>query len=96
MKHRLTERAAADLADAVEYYESREAGVGIRFALEVGLTLANVLQAPERWAEIEPGIRKRNMDQFPYALIYRKVNRGVVELVAIFHLRREPGSWRKT
>jgi toxin ParE1/3/4 len=94
MKHRLIAHAEEDLQAGVAYYEFRKHGLGIQFALEVGLGLARVLEAPSRWSVIEPGIRKYNLDRFPFAIVYRLPHAQLVEVLAIFDLRSRPGSWR--
>jgi hypothetical protein len=79
---------------AFDFYETRRRGLGIKFALEVGIGISTILEAPRRWPEIEPGYRKNRLDPFPYALIYHLPTPQILEIVAVFDLRRQPGSWR--
>jgi hypothetical protein len=44
---------------------------------------------------MEPGIRRFRLDGFPYALIYRVLPSQTVEILAVFDLRRRPGTWRR-
>jgi hypothetical protein len=94
VKYRFSPNARVDLLAAAQYYDSRRDGLGAEFAVDVGLAIAQILEAPKRWAEIEPGVRKFSLDRFPFALIYRTPRRGMIDIVAVFDLRREPGSWR--
>ena len=40
--------------------------------------------------EIEAGIRQARVPRFPYALVYR-VSRNTIQVIAVAHLRRNPG-----
>ena len=94
MTYRLSLGARADLVAAASYYDTRRAGLGSEFTVEVGLALAKVLEAPQRWPEIEDGVRRCQLSRFPYGLIYRVASAQLVEVIAIFDLRRRPGSWK--
>ena len=95
MTYRFTPEARLDLFAAADYYESRQLGLGTEFAVDVGLGIAKVLDAPNRWPVIETGFRRYRLNRFPYGLIYRIVTTDLVEIVAVFDLRRRPGSWQR-
>jgi len=95
MRYRISDTAKEELAGAVAYYEHQRAGLGFEFAVEVGLALGHVLDAPDSWPHIAAGFRRYKIDRFPYALIYRKAEAGLVEVVSIFDQRRRPESWRR-
>jgi plasmid stabilization system protein ParE len=95
MNYRFAPDARLDLLAAADFYETHQPGLGTEFAVDVGLGLAHVLEAPRRWPELEPGIRRFRLDRFPYALIYRFLPPQTVEIVAVFDLRRRPGSWHR-
>jgi plasmid stabilization system protein ParE len=94
MKYRFSPDARIDLLAAADFYEMQRPGLGTEFAVDVGLALARVLEAPGRWPEMEPGIRRFRLDRFPYALIYRIASSQTVDIIAVFDLRRKPGTWR--
>lgn len=96
MMYRFTAAARSEPGEAAEYYESRRDGLGTEFAIEMGIGLARVLEAPDRWTEITPGFRKYRLDRFPYAIIYRILSSALFEVVSIFDQRRQPGSWSPT
>lgn len=93
MKYHFTLEAQDDLREAADYYNLRRAGLGIEFAVEVGIAIAQVLDAPQRWPELIPGVRKYRLDRFPYAILYR-VTVNEVEIFAVFDQRRQPDSWK--
>jgi hypothetical protein len=94
-KHRFTVNAQLDLEDAVNFYNRQRQGLGYEFAVEIGLALSKILDAPDSWLEILPGFRRYRLDRFPYGVIYRKLNPKLIETVAIFDLRAEPDSWQR-
>ena len=95
IKHRFTVNAQFDVQDAVEFYNNQSRGLGYQFAVEVGLALSKILGSPNSWLEFEPGFRRYRLNRFPYGVAYRVLNPRLVEIVAIFDLRAEPGAWRR-
>src|SRR5512146_3113116 len=95
MNYRFSPEARIDLLAAADFYESQRAGLGTEFAVDVGLALAHVLDAPQRWPEIEPGVRRFRLNRFPYGLIYRVLPPQTAEIIAVFDLRRRPGTWHR-
>jgi plasmid stabilization system protein ParE len=95
MTYRFTPDARDDLFDAAAYYETQQRGLGAEFSVDVGLGIAKILDAPQRWPTIDVGFRRYRLNRFPYGLIYRLLAGDVVEIVAVFDLRRRPGSWRR-
>ena len=94
MNYHLTPEAKLDLYDAADFYESQRQGLGTEFAVEVGLGIARILDAPGRWPEEEPGIRKYRLNRFPYGIFYRITSSRDVTILAVFDLRRRPGAWQ--
>lgn len=94
MKYRFTTEAGDDLRAAAEFYESRRDGLGTEFVVEVGVGVARILDSPRRWPMVEGDVRKYRLDRFPYGLFYRTPDAGNVVIVAVFDLRRRPGSWK--
>lgn len=94
MNYHFLAEAQDDLRDAAEYYNSRRAGLGFEFAVEVGISISRVLESPSRWPEIVPAVRKYRLDRFPYAILYRVSGADQVEVIAVFDLRRHPDSWK--
>ena len=93
MTHRFNRVAELEMLQAALRYEAQRPGLGAEFAREVDAGIKVILDAPERWPEVEPGVRKYRMNRFPYGLFYR-VDGNEVEIVAVADLRRRPGYWR--
>ncbi|MFV8751298.1 type II toxin-antitoxin system RelE/ParE family toxin [Nannocystaceae bacterium ST9] len=94
MRVEFTDGAEADLEDALEWFESL--GLRSRLGTEVVRGIDSITEAPHRWREIEPGVRRLILQRVPYAIVYAwlEVDARVVVL-AIAHHRREPGYWRE-
>ncbi|HXD32063.1 MAG TPA: type II toxin-antitoxin system RelE/ParE family toxin [Pyrinomonadaceae bacterium] len=77
---------------ATVFYESRRAGLGHAFTIEVEAAIERILQAPERWRMIEQDVRRCLTHTFPYGLLYT-IEHNSILIVAVMHLRRKPGYW---
>lgn len=90
--------AAAELAGAVEWYESRSSGLGKVLVDEVGRAVVAISEAPTTWPlwpELGDEIRIRRflLSRFPFGIAYR-VSEEAVEIIAFAHLKRCPGYWK--
>jgi plasmid stabilization system protein ParE len=85
--------ALAEFRAAAVYYETKQAGLGERFANAVEAAVAHVVAAPESWRVIEDDIRRCLTKVFPYAVLY-SIEPDYILIVAVMHCRREPGYWR--
>jgi hypothetical protein len=94
MRCRFNSAAFEEMSSAARYYESCRTGLGEEFVDEVHRGIATILEAPNRWAEIEPGRRKYRIDRFPYGLLYHLENPDLLEIDVLMDLRRKPGYWR--
>lgn len=81
--------AAAELEDAVLWYERRSPGLGMEFARLVRAVLYEIERTPQQFAEVEPGIRRAIMRRFPFAIFFL-LEPERIAVIAIFHHRREP------
>lgn len=95
MNYRFTPDARDDLVTAISFYESQREGLGAELAVEIGVGIARILDAPMRWPQIERNVRKYTIDRFPYGIFYRVPDARNVEIIAVFDLRRRPGDWRR-
>jgi plasmid stabilization system protein ParE len=89
----LLPEARVELREATEWYASRSTDVARRFVAAYQHTKGLIAEAPERWAEVEPGVRRVLFEKFPYALLYVVEERQVVVLV-VKHHKRHPDDWK--
>lgn len=88
------DEARDEAMDAAAWYEARQENLARRF-------LRKWKEAENRVAA-DPGINRRfsgefrlcRFDVFPYALVYRIVGEGTVQIVAVMHRSRKPGYWK--
>ena len=85
--------AEADLADAQDWYERQQPGLGAEFLLCVEEVFARLNRTPEMYEEVYRGVRRALTRRFPYAVYYRVAANDVVVL-GILHTRRDPQEWQ--
>ena len=78
------------MEESAGWYELREPGLGDEFVAAVEATVARILKHPERWRQIEAGVRGCRMDGFPFVVIYR-LREPRVQIVAVSHRSRLSG-----
>jgi plasmid stabilization system protein ParE len=85
--------AEAELAEAIEYYDEQEPGLGRLFLDAVAEAGEKIRRNPEIWSFFERPLRGYRVMPFPYRLLYRELP-DRIQIVSVFHLSRRPGSWR--
>jgi toxin ParE2 len=86
--------AAAELADAVAYYDGVLSRLGAEFAGEVRDGLSRIKEYPEAWQLLGPRVRRYRLNRFPYGLVYVPLRSEIVVL-AVMHLHRKPDYWKE-
>ena len=94
MKYSFHPEAEEEFLQTIEYYEKCAANLGYDFALEVYSTIQNVVQYPQAWPVLEKNIRRCQTARFPYGIIYG-IHEEEIFILAVMHLHREPGYWKK-
>jgi plasmid stabilization system protein ParE len=64
-----------------------------KFNNAVESAIAEIIRRPERFRELEPGVRICRVSRFPYSILYVLKEQNVTVL-AIKHDRRNPDYWR--
>jgi plasmid stabilization system protein ParE len=86
--------AAAEYDAAFDWYLARSPEAALRFDAEVERAVAEILEAPLRWAAGPHQTRKFLLRRFPFTLIYRGRASGDIQVIAVAHTSRKPGYWR--
>lgn len=92
--YRFLREARRDLASAVAYYESEFPDLGQELAREAKRLCLLIMESPLAGMEIRPGIRRRLLRRFPYAILYTTDSLGVL-VIAVMHQRRRPDHWQR-
>jgi plasmid stabilization system protein ParE len=85
--------AEVELAEAAEFYEQQQPGLGNAFLDAVHEAGERIRRNPEMWAFYEKPVRSSKVAPFSYRLLYRELP-DRIQIVAVFHLSRKPGSWK--
>jgi plasmid stabilization system protein ParE len=91
----LHEEAAAEYDAAFDWYLERSPDAALKFDAEINRALAEIAQAPHRWASGPYPTRRFLLRKFPFLLIYREWTGGHLQIVAVAHTSRKPGYWKE-
>jgi toxin ParE1/3/4 len=83
--------AESELQSAFEWYENRRNGLGGDFLLCIEEALDRVRRDPESFPAIYRSVRQVLVRRFPFA-IYFTTSPKKIEIIAVFHGSRDPGS----
>lgn len=78
-----------DLISAARYYEAQRADLGREFLDQAEATVEIIMAAPMRWPERQAGIRRLQLERFPFLIRYR-VTADTVQFLSILHAARHP------
>lgn len=92
MKVEFHAEALAELQDAAEYYEARQAGLGARFLDMVDEALERIARDPFAWSPTDEDVRRCLVRVFPFGILYT-IEPEFILILAIAHLARKPGYW---
>ena len=87
-----TERAAVDIINAFEWYETQRSGLGDEFRDALDRTFDLVRQMPETGPVVHAGLRRLLLKRFPFAIYYR-LDAEIVVIHGCLHQRRDPLTW---
>ncbi len=94
MNFKFHKEAEKEFFSTIEYYESCETGLGEKFSNYVFTTIGNILENPHTWRIFNGNIRRLNVNNFPYAILYQIVN-DEIRIMAIMNTHRKPNYWKK-
>ena len=94
MKYFFHEDAEYEFLKAVDYYETCEEGLGLRFAQEIYSAIKRACDFPLAWEKIDSKTDRCLTDKFPYGVLYRVVGNHI-RIMAIMNLHRLPNYWLK-
>jgi hypothetical protein len=94
VKTRFTSQAEAELATAIDYYESKQPGLGASLLTEVEAAQFRIEKHPMAWTPMSPRMRKCGIHRFPFALLY-EVRSDEAVILAVMDLRRDPVRWEE-
>lgn len=95
MNHQLIIRpeAESEMAEAFDWYEERQPGLGLEFLQCVGAAFSNILNNPGQFPQIYRTIRRTLIRRFPYQVCFT-INDRLVVILSVFHAKRDPKRWQ--
>lgn len=94
MNVRLLAPAAAEVDEAVAWYDAQAPGLGRRFIDEMVTARKRIAERPYAWHPLGDGVRRFRLGRFPYGLIY-VVEADEIVVLAVAHMHRKPHYWRQ-
>ena len=85
--------AEVELAQAVQFYEHRQAGLGLDLGRAARRAVDAIQKNPEHCALRKDGTRRCVLPRFPFILHYTELPEALWVL-AFAHTSRKPGYWR--
>ena len=89
----LRREAREEFDAAADWYNRQRPGAGRAFVIRVNETLGRIATDPDLHPVVYQDVRRAMVTKFPYAILYRPMADHVL-VIAIFHTRRDPGSWK--
>jgi len=84
--------ARIEALEAKAWYEQQSVGLGLEFARALDAAIASAIRTPEAHPQMLDECRRVLLRRFPYSVIFRPRDSELL-IVAVFHHRREPGTW---
>lgn len=91
---RIQPGARNDLRNAFRWYETGRQGLGLELLDEVRACVLRIQDHPLAARAIGGGARQALVRRFPYRVVYL-VEGTQVEVLAIWHVRRDPDGWHE-
>jgi len=82
------------MLEAARYYQSLSSGLGNDYLAEVEHAVQSIASSPKTWPVLEGDFRRRLVKRFPFGVIYRN-EPDIIVIIAVAHLRKKPGYWKK-
>jgi toxin ParE1/3/4 len=83
-----------DVSDAYLWYEDKRLGLGEAFLEELEALFPRIEKRPNTFPPEERPVRKALLDRFPYKVLFRQEEDGIITIIAVFHTSRDPKSWK--
>ena len=93
MIFRFTPEADAELTDARQWYSHHRKDLDLEFMECIELALSRIGSNPYLSPLVYGDIRRAVVQRFPFAIFY-EVMAEEIQIIAVFHSRRNPDTWK--
>ena len=90
---RFTPEADNELAEARQWYAHQRTDLDPEFMQSIDDALSRVVARPQQYPTVYRTLRRCVVRRFPFAIFYT-VSADEIEVVAVFHSRRNPRRWK--
>lgn len=90
---RFTPEADAELAEAREWYAHQREDLDHEFMKSIDDALSRIVTNPHQYPNVYRSLRRCVVRRFPFAIVF-EVAANEVEVIAVFHSRRDPERWK--
>ena len=97
MNYKVRAAAERDMDDAASWYRehSLDPRLPLRFLLEVRTVFETIVEAPYSYLTIHRDIRRCRVLAFPAYSVFFRIVGGDVIILAVWHGKRRPHSWKR-
>ena len=93
MIFRFTPEADAELTEARQWYSHHRKDLDLEFMHCIEIALSRIRSHPSLFPIVHGNLRRAVVRRFPFAIFY-EVAGEEIQIVAVFHSRRNPDVWR--
>ncbi|MCI0357437.1 MAG: type II toxin-antitoxin system RelE/ParE family toxin [Planctomycetaceae bacterium] len=86
--------ADADIDEAHDWYERKQAGLGKSFVSKIDEAMEKLRRSPDLGIVVHKQLRRLAVDRFPYGVFYLVEAQRIV-VVGVIHGRRAPRVWKR-
>lgn len=83
-----------EIKESYQWYESNAEGLGEDFIAELESGFKIIKESPDIWPAISINFKRYLLNRFPFGIIYQ-MQPDCIYIVAVMHLKRNPGYWTK-
>ena len=86
--------AENDITEAIKWYDKQLLGLGTRFLNDIDQTINLIKDNPKIYSKVYKNFRRALLNKFPFGIYYVLESSKVV-IIAVYHEKRNPKSWKK-
>ena len=94
MQATFTPAARAEVIETQDWYESHQAGLGVRFRGQLEIVVSRMTENPYQFPAVFQNLHRARLRKFPYSLFFR-IESEVLVVIACFHGSRDPQYWQQ-
>jgi toxin ParE1/3/4 len=86
--------AEQEYLSSLAWYKERSLAAAFDFENKFQQAISAITESPGRWPIYFLRCRRYILHQFPFSIVYRDLEEGIL-ILAVVHGHRRPGYWRK-